>query len=91
MARAESSFHFAAANDATPALPPNTLLFDINVGTGAASAVITIYNGTSTSGAVIGIIDASARGTYNYGGIRCPAGLFVKLTGGNADATLTYS
>jgi hypothetical protein len=64
------------------------LLYSVIVGTAAASAVITIYNGTSSSGQVLGVIDASAVGNYNYWDMRCPNGLFVLQTGGSALVTV---
>lgn len=65
-------------------------LFDVNVGTSAASAVLTLYDGTGTGGVVKAVIDASAKGTYHFSGLRFPAGLYADLTGGNAKVTVTY-
>jgi hypothetical protein len=84
--------YLATANDtytAGGAGNPADLLA-IVVGTAAASAVVTVYNGSSTSGAVMATIDASAINFFEFGddGMHCPAGLFVKLTGGNAKVTV---
>ncbi len=80
--------HLATANDSV-AFGANSRLYRINVNTKAASAVVTVYNGTSTSDPVVAVIDAATASIpLNYGGARFPAGLFVKLTGGNADVTV---
>jgi hypothetical protein len=63
-------------------------LLRINVSTAAASAVVTVYHGTSTSGTVMDTIDASSKGTSHYDHARFPNGLFVKLTGGNAKCSV---
>lgn len=62
----------------------------IVIGKNAASAVVTVYNGTSTSGEEIAQIDASAAtaiGTYEF----CcylENGLHVTVTGGAAEITV---
>lgn len=64
-------------------------LWSITVNTGAASAVFKIYDGTSAVAANIkGTIDASAKGSYNFGGSLFLNGLFCVLSGGNADITV---
>ncbi len=63
----------------------------INVSTAAASAVVTVYSGTSTGDPVIDTIDASSKGTTHYGHARCPNGVFVKLTGGAAKVSVILS
>lgn len=79
--------YLATAND-TATFGAGALLYSVVVSTAAASAVVTIYNGSSTAGQVLGTIDASALGNYQYWDMRFPAGLFVKLTGGNAKVTV---
>ena len=80
--------HLATAND-TASWGANAVLHRIVIGTKAASAVVTVYNGTSTSDPVAATIDAATAAiSLNFGGARFPAGLFVKLTGGNADVTV---
>lgn len=81
--------HMATAND-TVSSGARTTLRQINVGTGAASAVVTVYNGDATSDPVVAKIDASAAGQYPFGDVQLPDGLFAKLTGGNADVTVIY-
>lgn len=83
----DRAYYLATAND-TVALGRNTHLGYINVSTAAASAVVTIYEGASTSDPVRGIIDASSLGRYEYD-CAFGAGLFIKLTGGNAKVTVT--
>lgn len=77
----------ATAND-TATYGAQAQLFAINVSTAAASAVVTVYNGVDTSGAVFDTIDASSKGTSHYYGARFPKGLFVKLTAGNAKVSV---
>jgi hypothetical protein len=83
--------HLATAND-TYSLGSATggaILEAVIINTAVASAVVTVYNGTSTSGAVVGVIDAStAPRTIRYDCLRLSQGLFVKLTAGNADVTV---
>jgi len=63
-------------------------LWSVNVNTGAASAVLKIYNNTSAVAAdIIATIDASATGSFWYG-VLCPKGIFAVLSGGNADITI---
>lgn len=66
-------------------------LMSIVVGTGAASAVVTVYNGSAaTAGTEVAIIDATAANYFEFGdeGAHFPKGLFVKLTAGNAKVTV---
>lgn len=70
-----------ATNEHTP-------LWRIIVGTGAASAVVTVKDG---NGATISVIDASAKGYYDFGGARLQGGFTAALTGGNADVCAVYS
>lgn len=79
--------HLATANDAFTS-GAHTRLWGISVGTLAASAVVTVYDGTSTSGTVVAIIDAAAAKDINFHGARFPAGLHVVLTGGNAKVSI---
>lgn len=79
--------YLQTAND-TFALGAHARLWAIVVGTAAASAVVTVYNGTSTSDPVMATIDAAAAKDVYFLGVRCPAGLFVKLTAGNAKVTV---
>jgi hypothetical protein len=65
-------------------------LWGVNICTGAASAVVTIKE-TDTNGATIATIDASAKGTYNFWGLRSQNGFYIAQTGGNSDFTVTYS
>ncbi len=66
-----------------------TYLKRIVIGTGAASAVATVYDGQTTSGTVLATIDASAKGFYDFDCV-CKDGVLVVLSGGNADTTVIY-
>ncbi len=83
-------YHRSATGNIGPigGLGTATYLNKVVVGTGAASAVLTIYDGQSASGVVIAVIDASAKGSYLF---ECNTkdGLFAVLSGGNADVTIT--
>lgn len=65
-------------------------LVSVNVNTGAASAVLTVYDGTSTTGTTVAVIDASAKGSYWFGYARLHNGLYYTLIGGTADITISY-
>ena len=78
--RTVSSAQLASANG-------DAELWTVNVNTSAASAVLKIYDGTSTSGTLVAQIDASNQGSYCYG-VRCKNGIFADLSGGNADCTI---
>lgn len=82
--------YLAVANDLYQFGGPGSgaRLWAVNVSTSAASAVVTIYHGTSASAPVVATIDASAKGSYVYLGAYYGNGLFVKLTGGNALVTV---
>lgn len=62
----------------------------IIVGTGAASAVVTVYNGEDTNGDVVAVINGAAIDNVDFGGLLL-SGLHVVLTGGNAKVTIIYS
>lgn len=82
--------YLASANDtfAAGGAKSEAKLYKINVSTGTASAVVTVYQGTSTSGTVVDTIDASSKSTSHYDGARFPDGLFVKLTAGAAKVSV---
>lgn len=84
---AASVKYLATANDEC-SWSADARLWSVSVGTLAASAVVTVYNGTSTSGEVKAIIDAGAAKDISFYGARFPAGLYVKLTGGNAKVSV---
>lgn len=65
-------------------------LWTVNVNTAAANATFTIYNGTSASGDVVAVIDASETSSRVYGTL-CNDGIFCVLASGNADVTVGYS
>jgi len=62
-------------------------LHTVCVNTGAASAVLTIKE--TGTGVNIAVIDASAKGFYQYDVI-CQGGFTAVLSGGNADVTVTH-
>ena len=65
-----------------------TRLATVNVGTGAASAVFTVYDGQNANGSVVAVIDASSKGYFNFDAV-CKNGVFCVLSGGNAKVTIS--
>jgi hypothetical protein len=64
-------------------------LIAVIVNTAAASAVVTVYDGTSSGAPAIATIDASATGNFFYN-CACINGLTVVTSGGNANVTVIY-
>jgi hypothetical protein len=62
----------------------------ITIGTGVASAVVTVYDGQDNTGTVVAVIDAAAKGSYWFGDLRLGKGIFIVLSGGNALVTVSY-
>ena len=83
--------HIAAAGNLSVA-PDNggAVLGAVNINTGAANATFTIYDGTSASGTVVAVLDASTK-TCHFFGVNCPNGIFCVLAVGNADVTVSYA
>jgi len=79
--------YLATAND-TASWPAPANIVAVDVGTAAATAIVTVYNGTATTDPVVAVIDASVNGTHHFDGARCPKGLFVKLTTANAKVSV---
>lgn len=65
------------------------LLNDVIVGTGAASAVCTVYKGTSASGTKIATIDATAANMFEID-TTVLGGVFVTVTGGAAKCSISF-
>jgi hypothetical protein len=61
----------------------------VNVNTGAANAILTIYDGQSTSGPVVAELDATTKSSHGYD-FYCEGGIHVVLASGNADVTIGY-
>lgn len=84
--------YMATANDVVDvgSTGGSVKLWAINVSTAAASAVVTVYKGDSTSGTVVDTIDAASKGSNRYYGAEFRDGLYIKLTGGNALVSVVY-
>lgn len=66
------------------------VLGSVIVNTGAASAVLTVYNNAAGSGDTIAVIDCgAATGNPRDYNVFCPNGLTVVQSGGSADITIT--
>lgn len=66
-------------------------LHGVNVNKGTATAIVTVYNGTTTSDPVVAVIDGASKGFNDYKGLLCPKGIFVDQTVAGADVTILYS
>lgn len=62
----------------------------VAIGTGAAGASITLYDGTSSAGTLIGVIGAAAPGTATFG-VQFNSGLYVVVAGGSPNAVVSYT
>ena len=80
----------AATYTAATGAGSHTKLMSVNVGTSNAGATIKIYDGDATSGTLVANIDASAKGSYWYGGIRLTKGITVVVASATIDATIGY-
>jgi len=81
--------HLAAAGSVTiGAVGSGTKIVSINVNTGTASSVVTVTD--VKTGANVAVIDASAKGSYWYGGLRGENGFTVTMATANSDITISY-
>lgn len=83
--------YLAAAGDAkVDGVGSQAILHTFTLNKAVASAVVTIYDGQSTTGSKVATIDASvaALGSLVYD-IRCANGVYAVMTGGNADITIS--
>lgn len=87
----DPSIRYLALDGDTVAWGAQARLYDINVATAAGSAVVTVYNGTTASGELKALIDASSLRNLRFYGARFPAGLYITLTGGDAKVSVTAS
>lgn len=88
-----SYFHGSASNADSGVIGgvgSSPRLLGVNVNKGAASAVITIYNGPSANNSVVAAIDASSKSYNDFNGARIPAGMEVVQSGGASDFTVSY-
>jgi hypothetical protein len=56
------------------------ILHTVVINTGVSAATVTLYDGTSTAGAVIAVVSAAAAGTFIYDAV-LHKGLYVALSG----------
>lgn len=90
MTGAKQFAYFATANDTCTSGGDRARLHAVIIGDGAASAVVTVYNGDAATDPTVAVIDASSDREVLFHGVDLPAGLFVKLTGGNAKTTVIW-
>lgn len=84
--------HQSASNSSTAVGGPggDVRLVSAIIGTGASSAVVTLFDGTS-AGSTVAVINGASSGNYYFGGARMQSGkLTVVTSGGAADVTVTY-
>lgn len=67
----------------------DTVLWTVNINTGASSAVLTLRNGT-VGGSIIAVIDATTKSSHAFGTLH-KTGIYYDLSGGNADVTIGYA
>lgn len=66
-------------------------LNNVNVNISGAASRITIFNGTSSLGDTIAIINGTVNGLcMQYGRLRAENGLFMSLSGGTPDITVSF-
>jgi len=85
-------FHVAANSTGEPVGDANPkVLHAVTINASGTTETITIYDGISTSGAVIAVITTPVAGqTYTYD-VRADGGLFVVVAGGAVgDYTISY-
>lgn len=80
-----------AVNTGQLALQGGTIFWNVNINTGAAGAVLKIYDGVdAATGTLLATIDCGTVGSLWYG-IYCPKGLFYAMSVANADVTIGYA
>lgn len=86
--------HISANTAGVQVGPAGTIrLHAVNINTkGAASNLLTLYDGTSTAGAVVAVFDTTVSfGTFQYN-VTLQVGLFAVLaTGTAADLTISWA
>lgn len=82
-------YAYLDAADETVTATRGVRLKRVIVGTGAASAVVTVYNGTTTGGDVVAVINAAAIDNVDFAGLHLE-NMHVKLTAGNAKVTVVW-
>lgn len=67
-------------------------LWAVVINKATATAVVNVYNGTTTSDPQVASIDAGTAGprTVEYGGLLCQKGIFVDQITAAADVTIIY-
>jgi hypothetical protein len=84
--------HLGTANDDFT-IAPDGELRGIYVGTALATAVVTVYEGTTTSGLVLMTIDAASKSEITFPTpVRATSkSIYIKLTTANAKVTIAYA
>lgn len=81
--------HFNATTTGTLVKTGTGTLYSINVGDAGSGLVVTVYDGTSTSGNTIAVIKTAGSYVFNT---RFTAGLFVVISATTmGDVTITYA
>lgn len=90
MSEVNRLYYIAATGNLGPIGGANsfTHLESINIGTGAASGVFTVYDGQDANGSVVAVIDATAARYHKFDAV-CKNGIFCVLSGGNAKVTVS--
>lgn len=65
-------------------------LHGVNINKATATAVVNVYNGTSSSDPQVASIDGATKGFSDFKGLLCPKGIFVDQITAAADVTVLY-
>lgn len=84
-----SYYHLAATTAGALVTAGPSTLHTINVNTLGSGGVLTIYDGTDTSGAVVAIISTTVVKSNIYD-VFCPNGIYLSLATTAADVTIAY-
>lgn len=91
MAQSDNTFSYThiSTQTTTVAKPAAGVLHSININTGAASAVATVYDSLTGSGTVIAVVSGANPLQFMYD-VAFLTGLTIVTSGGNADITVAW-
>jgi hypothetical protein len=86
--RGRSHYVFTTTSSSLLGLPGYNMLYSVEVSE-TATGTLKLYNGVDATGDMIASIDISAKGSYRFGGVYCPRGLYVEVDTGGTSASLS--
>jgi hypothetical protein len=66
-------------------------LHRVIINTATATAVVKVYDGTSTSGTLVATIDGASKSNHDFGGALLAGGLYVDQTVAASKLTVVYA